>query len=102
MYEIILIGEDYFTYKNNEMEAAKWSYNAINSPYKLEPFVEGPGRLEHSPSKMPPLGLVPKYIRTEERLHEVREAISRYYHAEMEIPVEWIEEHNEIIKLKNK
>ena len=48
---------------------------------------------------IPPIGLIPKWVRNGERLREVREAIVRYYDAEMEIPVEWMEEYNELIKL---
>tara|TARA_B110000093_G_C12840983_1_gene355223 strand:- start:625 stop:798 length:174 start_codon:yes stop_codon:yes gene_type:complete len=45
----------------------------------------------------PPIGLRPKRISDKERLNEVRGAIVRYYDAELKIPVEWIEEYNELI-----
>jgi hypothetical protein len=47
----------------------------------------------------PPIGLIPKWVRERERLNEIREAIVRYYDSEMEIPVKWIKEYNELIKL---
>ena len=48
----------------------------------------------------PPIGLKPKKYHLLERLNEVRSAIVRYYEAELPIPVEWIEEYNELIKPK--
>jgi hypothetical protein len=47
----------------------------------------------------PPLGLIPKFVVRLERLNEVREAIVRYYDAELKIPIEWVEEYNELIEL---
>ena len=46
----------------------------------------------------PPLGLVPKWVRQKERYEEVCQAIARYYNANREIPTEWIEEYNELVK----
>jgi|TARA_R110000765_G_scaffold70309_1_gene136434 hypothetical protein len=46
----------------------------------------------------PPVGLRPKYISDAERLEEVKAAIVRYFKAELEIPVEWVEEYNNLIK----
>ena len=51
-------------------------------------------------SKKPPIGLKPKKDHLLERLHEVRSAIVRYCDAELPIPVEWVEEYNELIKLE--
>lgn len=50
-------------------------------------------------SGKPPLGLVPKKFRDQARFIEVCEAISRYWHANMKIPVKWIEEYNELIDI---
>jgi hypothetical protein len=50
--------------------------------------------------KFSPIGLIPKWIRQEERLNEVGWAIKRYYDAGLEIPIEWVEEYNELIKVK--
>ena len=49
-------------------------------------------------SKKPPLGLRPKRFSDIERLNEIRSAISRYYDAELPIPIEWIEEYNQLLK----
>ena len=45
----------------------------------------------------PPIGLRPKWVSDKERLNEVRSAIVRYYDAELKIPIEWIEEYNQLI-----
>jgi len=45
----------------------------------------------------PPIGLRPRRESDKERLNEVRSAIVRYYDAELKIPVEWLEEYNELI-----
>ena len=49
----------------------------------------------------PPLGLKPRFLVNEKRLYEVREAIVRYYNAEWQIPIEWIEEYNDLIEKKS-
>ena len=46
----------------------------------------------------PPLGLFPKYLWDEARLQEIDKAIIRYTDRIKEIPIEWIEERNELIK----
>ena len=46
----------------------------------------------------PPLGLVPKWVRQKERHEEVCQAIARYYNDNREIPTEWVEEYNELVK----
>jgi hypothetical protein len=50
----------------------------------------------------PPIGLTPKKIHERNsiirRFNDIRSAISRYYNAELEMPIEWIEEYNELIK----
>lgn len=47
------------------------------------------------------IGLIPKKIYYENRLIEVKNAIERYYNANLIIPIEWVKEYNElIIKLK--
>lgn len=50
----------------------------------------------------PPLGLTPKHIRQSQRLNEIRGAIARYYDANKELPIEWVEEYNELIRLIEK
>ena len=46
----------------------------------------------------PPLGLVPKWVRQKERYYEVCGAIARYYDAGKKIPIEWVEEYNELVE----
>ena len=43
------------------------------------------------------LGLTPKRIRQEQRFQEVCGAIAGYYDAGKKIPIEWVEEHNELV-----
>ena len=45
----------------------------------------------------PPIGIKPKYIWEQERFDDIFRAISEYYNAGLKIPVEWIEEYNELI-----
>jgi hypothetical protein len=40
---------------------------------------------------------MPRYIHDERRLREIQAAVARAYDAETRIPVEWIEEYNELI-----
>jgi len=49
-----------------------------------------------------PIGLKPKLVKDLERLNEIMGAIARYYDAELEIPIKWIEEYNELIKITKK
>ncbi|BBI32357.1 hypothetical protein [Cohnella abietis] len=44
----------------------------------------------------PPLGLVPRYIRAQQRLEEIKDAVSRRMERNLEIPLEWIEEYNKL------
>lgn len=57
-------------------------------------------RIAHSPGLigLPPLGLKPRFIVVEQRFAEIDGAIKRYLSAYLPIPVEWIEERNEIIE----
>lgn len=48
--------------------------------------------------KKPPLGITPKYVKNLERRQEILDAVSRYVEANMQIPIEWVEEYNELIK----
>ena len=45
----------------------------------------------------PPLGLMPKSIHQTKRFHEICAAIVRYYDSGKELPIEWIEEYNELV-----
>ena len=55
--------------------------------------------------KRPPLGLIPKQFyksnSKENRFNDVCGAISRYLNEGINIPIEWIEEYNELIKIVN-
>lgn len=46
----------------------------------------------------PPLGLVPRKFHTEQRVFQITEAIDRYTDVRKPIPIEWIEEYNELTK----
>jgi hypothetical protein len=48
--------------------------------------------------KRPPLGLIPRFVFESQRVNMIIEAIYRYIEAESPIPIEWIEEYNELIK----
>ena len=48
--------------------------------------------------KLVPIGIIPKYIHDSKRLSELSKAIIRYSDAFLEIPLEWIEEYNQLIK----
>ncbi len=61
---------------------------------KKEPVAESP--LQYGVIK-PPLGLKPKKINEEQRYVEVQTAIDRYCIDGLKIPVEWVEEYNELL-----
>lgn len=44
----------------------------------------------------PPLGLRPKFIWLKQRKTEIQEAVIRYFEAGVAVPIEWIEEYNDI------
>lgn len=50
-------------------------------------------------NKLPPIGLRPKFVRYNKVFVEVCEAISRYYEAGEPIPIEWVQEYNELLKM---
>lgn len=89
------------------MKGAKQKYGCIKCDWTVETCKNldgarctdcgGPIWPSISTSKpRPPLGLTPRWICEEERLEQVRAAIGRYIDASMNVPVEWIEEHNEL------
>ena len=45
----------------------------------------------------PPIGLRPEWLAKEMRLNEVKEALWRYFEAGLGIPIEWVQEYNELI-----
>lgn len=52
--------------------------------------------LSDVPEKKPPLGVIPKHIWDKKRKHEIKDAIDRYIEAGYIIPLEWIDEYNEL------
>ncbi len=54
-------------------------------------------KINKSELPKPPLGLRPKFIVTESRIQEIKEAIERYIAVNYAIPAEWIEEYNELV-----
>lgn len=58
-------------------------------------------------AQRPPLGIIPQFIHEEKRIKELSSAISRRlcdgkFVPSNEIPIEWIEEFNELVKKHNK
>lgn len=53
---------------------------------------------EELTTKKPPLGLMPRYLWERKRRYEIGEAISRYVEVDKSIPVEWLDEYNELIQ----
>lgn len=45
----------------------------------------------------PPLGLCPRWVVTEHRIQEIKDAINRYINEDKPVPVEWIEELRELL-----
>lgn len=52
----------------------------------------------HRKETKPPLGLTPKYIWEAQRVQAISEAMDRYMSANKAIPLEWIQEYNNLIK----
>jgi hypothetical protein len=50
------------------------------------------------PYKKPPIGLKPRFIHEEARLDQVNAAIRRYHNDGRQIPLEWVQEHNDLVK----
>jgi hypothetical protein len=48
------------------------------------------------------VGLRPKWVWEAKRIGEIAEAIGRYIEAGKDIPMEWIEEYNELTRRVNK
>lgn len=46
----------------------------------------------------PPLGIVPRWMHEGQRLRELRETIVRYMQHGEYLPLEWIEEYNDLIR----
>ena len=48
----------------------------------------------------PPLGIIPRKFHDEKRMSEIKEAFIRYMESDYEIPVEWLQEYNELVSRK--
>jgi len=81
-------------------------FNTITGKYR--PFPDEPGMavflekgeelVERKPlMKKPPIGLMPRKLHLEQRLSDLCAAISRYFSSGKKIPVEWLNELNDII-----
>lgn len=75
----------------------------LKDDFNKYPYVINPRQKETSSNdetateyNAPPLGLVPRHIREQKRITEIKEAIERYIEAGYAIPVEWITEYNEL------
>lgn len=61
-----------------------------------------PTKLNLRKRKRPPIGVVPKFIKDEERFNELSQAIARYIHADEEVPDKWMHEYMNLKKqIKN-
>ncbi|MEK5008325.1 hypothetical protein MHI11_14235 [Bacillus sp. FSL K6-3312] len=49
-------------------------------------------------TKEPPIGVMPKWIHDERRVEDLAAAIERRITERLEIPLEWFEEYNNLIK----
>ena len=54
--------------------------------------------MEDNKFKKNPIGIEPKWVWEETRLNNLDLAIARYYNENIEIPIEWVEERNGLIK----
>lgn len=51
--------------------------------------------------KIPPLGIMPRQIWESRRVMDILKAMDRYVEANTPIPLNWVEEYNELIKKLN-
>lgn len=90
----IYIMREEFQQKANEYEKEYHSGGVKVYSETLKKLTEA----KYDESHMLPIGLIPKFINKLERLDEVRGALSRYFTAGLPIPIEWIEEYNELVE----
>lgn len=50
------------------------------------------------PVTPPPTGLKPQWLHIEHRITDIWEAMDKHIHAMYPIPVEWIQEYNELVE----
>lgn len=76
--------------------------NAIRARISAQYGVRRPTRdVMHHPIPKPPLGLKPRQIHEDERLEQIDAAIVRYLHDDKVVPLEWLEERNELINRRS-
>lgn len=60
---------------------------------------EESNNIESEPTTVaPPIGVIPRNLHEERRMKELDSAIMRYISAHMLIPLEWLEERNELLE----
>lgn len=47
----------------------------------------------------PPLGVIPERIQADQRRDKLRGAIYRYLQGDLKVPMEWVTEYNELIRI---
>ena len=67
-------------------------YSPIVELFKVYNDLEGTEMIEK-----PPIGLTPRFIHDQHRTTEIGEAIIRYLQGDYPIPIEWVEEYNELL-----
>ena len=81
------------------------TYTIGDTPSEDTLFLRPTTEIETQGVTKPPLGLMPKKFHNEQvkanRLNEVCQAIARYYNIGRKIPIEWVEEYNELVDLKS-
>lgn len=74
------------------------SYDMLNDFNALNDFLIYKTKKINSENKQsPPVGLKPKFINRLERLNYVKGEMTRYFNSGLEVPIEWVEEYNELI-----
>ena len=53
---------------------------------------------EETRKERSPLGLAPRNIVERARLNDIKNAVIRYFLENKEVPTEWIEEYNDLVK----
>lgn len=65
-------------------------------------FIYGCDRCKSTDEVKPPLGLLPRFIVAENRMTDIMEAMARYSERQKLIPLDWINEYNELAEYMKK
>lgn len=65
--------------------------------YMIIPLYESVQDFVDKEYKKPPLGIIPKYIKTEERIEELKQGVERHVKANLPVPKKWSEELQELV-----